>query len=143
MITDILEKLIHKKDLCASDVERAIAFILEGDNAVQAGAFLSLLSAKGISHQELEGCVHTFQKRMTSVDIKTPVLDIVGTGGDGMNIDFTLRASDNTLLAYKSEPQVATPIGILTSDLRGTCTHSHTATHSPHASSMLYSTAPT
>jgi anthranilate phosphoribosyltransferase len=85
MITDILEKLIQKKDISAEDVERSIAFILEGGNDVQAGAFLSLLSAKGINHQELEGCVHTFQKRMTSVDITTPVLDIVGTGGDGMN----------------------------------------------------------
>jgi len=42
-----------------------------------------LLRAKGETPDEVEGIVRTMRDHMTAVDVDGPLLDIVGTGGDG------------------------------------------------------------
>ena len=75
-----LEKLIAKQNLSADECEAALSQ-MEADP--QAGAFLALLRAKGETSEELLGCVRALRKMAKPFDVPYPVLDIVGTGGDG------------------------------------------------------------
>lgn len=75
-----LEKLIRKENLSAVECQDALGKM--GD-AVQAGAFLSLLRSKGETVEEICGFVKALRDAQAKeFDVPYPVLDIVGTGGD-------------------------------------------------------------
>jgi anthranilate phosphoribosyltransferase len=73
--------------------------ILAGADAHQVSAFLMLLRAKGESADELMGIVQAMREAMVPVPVEHPVLDIVGTGGDGMH---TLNISTGSALLAAS-----------------------------------------
>lgn len=83
MLEQILQKLMDRKDLSASDVAEAMAMILQGAESHQIAAFLALLRAKGETADEILGIVQTMQKNMLKLDVAGDAMDIVGTGGDG------------------------------------------------------------
>lgn len=83
MLTPYLQQLLQKKDLSADDCQTAIQAIIDGVSAEQAAAFLVLLHAKPETVDELVGIVKTMQAHMITVPYAQPLLDIVGTGGDG------------------------------------------------------------
>ena len=78
-----LEKLLKHEDLTRAETKAATGLMLQGAEPSQVAAFLVLLRAKQETAEEILGIVQAMRANMISVAAKTPVLDIVGTGGDG------------------------------------------------------------
>lgn len=78
-----LEKLIQHEELSAIDTEDAWVKIMEGVPPEQAAALLCLMRAKGETATEIAGCVRGMKSVAVPVHVNGPLLDIVGTGGDG------------------------------------------------------------
>lgn len=83
MLKPYLEKLLAGQDLSTEESSAAIGQILSGVPASQVAAFLMLLRQKKETADELLGAVLAMRSRMVPVSTSFPVLDIVGTGGDG------------------------------------------------------------
>lgn len=81
--TEILNKLIEKKDLT---VKEAYLFLIDVMNGVitptQTGAILTALRMKGESISEVRGFLQAMREKMLHIRAKD-ALDVVGTGGDG------------------------------------------------------------
>jgi len=81
--TEILNKLVEKKDLTVSEAREFLNGVVSGDiTGVQAGAILTALRMKGESTEEIVGLVEEMRLKMLKVQAKGAI-DIVGTGGDG------------------------------------------------------------
>ncbi len=81
--TEILNKLVEKKDLTVSETREFLSGVVNGDiTGVQAGAILTALRMKGESTEEIIGLVEEMRLKMLKVSAKDAI-DIVGTGGDG------------------------------------------------------------
>lgn len=83
MLKRLLDKLLIFEDLTDAESRFAIDAILSEANSHETAAFLALMRAKGESVSELQGIVAAMRSQMRSVSFPYPVLDIVGTGGDG------------------------------------------------------------
>lgn len=94
MLKNHLQKLIDKKDLTAEESAEACDAMLKSPDSPQSAAFLALLSAKSETSEELYGLVKTLHSNMQTITPSCPVLDIVGTGGDGANtVNISTSAS--------------------------------------------------
>lgn len=82
---ELLKKLSMKQDLTIDEMHSAITHVLTQANDIESATFLTLLSAKGETAEEIVSVASSLQSMMTTVEIKQPCLDIVGTGGDGFN----------------------------------------------------------
>ncbi|EKD92352.1 MAG: anthranilate phosphoribosyltransferase [uncultured bacterium] len=81
-----IEKLMRGENLESAMLEKALEELLNPEiNPLQISAFLVLLHAKGETVDELSTMIKTLKKKMIPVPTKHKVLDIVGTGGDGLN----------------------------------------------------------
>ncbi len=82
-----LHRVASRENLAAADAERAMNAILEGEaSSTQIGAFLVALRMKGETDEEVLGFARAMRAKATPVDAGIagePLLDIVGTGGDG------------------------------------------------------------
>ena len=79
-----IETLISGKDLTAKETEDAWAQMLDGDvSPERVAGLLCLLRAKGETPKEIAGCVRGMKRSCIPVNVEKPLLDIVGTGGDG------------------------------------------------------------
>jgi anthranilate phosphoribosyltransferase len=85
MIKHCINKLLQHLELTATELQAALGEVLSGDNPEQIAAFLLLLRQKGETVSEIEIMVRYLQQKMRVVQLDKPVLDIVGTGGDGFN----------------------------------------------------------
>ncbi len=99
MLRPYLEKLLAKQDLSQEESAAAIGQILSEAPSSQVAAFLMLLRQKKETADELLGAVLAMQGRMVPVRTFSPVLDIVGTGGDGAH---TLNISTASSLVAAS-----------------------------------------
>jgi len=81
MLQTVIDKLVEQKNLTKQESAAVIQEILQ--YPFQISAFLALMRAKGETTEEIAGIVETMRSFMHPVRCKTPVLDIVGTGGDG------------------------------------------------------------
>lgn len=90
-----LEALVQRQDLTFEQAKEAVNYsISEASTDTEIAAFLSLLSAKGETPDEITGIVSCLRDRMVPVHFDRPVLDIVGTGGDGANtVNISTAAS--------------------------------------------------
>lgn len=94
MIQQCIEQLTQRKDLSAGVCEQLMGELLNGADSHQIAALLVLLRAKGETAEEVSGFVRALRKAMLPVLVDYPVLDIVGTGGDGANtINISTAAS--------------------------------------------------
>jgi anthranilate phosphoribosyltransferase len=82
-----LYRVTDRENLTADEAELAMSVILGGDSTpTQIGAFLVALRMKGETDDEVLGFARAMRAKATTVDagvIGEPLLDIVGTGGDG------------------------------------------------------------
>ena len=85
MLKLCIEKLIRAESLTEEESRQAIIEVLETHNVPQSAAFMVLLQAKGATAAEVTGIIAAMHEKMTVVATPFPVLDIVGTGGDGAN----------------------------------------------------------
>ncbi|MGO9239791.1 MAG: anthranilate phosphoribosyltransferase [Bryobacteraceae bacterium] len=94
-----LHKVMNRGDLSVAEAHSAMELILRGEvSTPRLAAFLAALRVKGETAAELEGFARAMRAGCLTIDhgITTePVLDIVGTGGDGLK---TINVS--TLAAF-------------------------------------------
>ena len=86
-LSPFLKRLLAGEHLSSAEAEEAMNVILEGSaSPVQIGALLVALRMKGETAGELLGFARAMRAKATPVDAGAgdgPLLDIVGTGGDG------------------------------------------------------------
>ena len=82
---EFIEKIKIKEDLTFEESKAAFQLLMEGKAKDQEiFDFLTLLSAKGESSDEIAGGVFVLRDKSKRVNVKNCV-DTCGTGGDGMN----------------------------------------------------------
>lgn len=85
-LKDVIEQLCEGNDLREDQAKETLYELVKqgGDNPAQMAAFVVLLRAKGETAAEIAGLAKAMDE--LCVPVKTPydVLDIVGTGGDGI-----------------------------------------------------------
>ena len=82
----VIELLINKNDLTEGQASGALhELVTKGtENPSQMAAFMVLLRAKGETAEEIAGLAKAMQDLCVPVETPHEVLDIVGTGGDGI-----------------------------------------------------------
>ncbi len=85
MLKQHIQILLNKSFLTKDEAESAMSIILDDANPHQIAAFLTILKYRGETADEVSGMIAALQKRALTVGLPTPVLDIVGTGGDAAN----------------------------------------------------------
>ncbi len=86
MIREAIQALVTGKSLSTEEAVLVMEEIMEGKaTPAQLGAFLTALRIKGETAEEIAGLASVMRAKATRVVIAEPVLDIVGTGGDGSN----------------------------------------------------------
>lgn len=83
MFQEILSRLVNQQTLTEPEAAHAMDEIMEGKAAPgQISAFLSMLSMRGETVEELSGCAQSMKAHALQLNCPKPLLDIVGTGGD-------------------------------------------------------------
>ena len=94
-----IEKIKNKQNLSFDESKAAFEILMNGEaNDQEIFDFLTLLSAKGESSEELAGGVYVLRDKSKRVNVDNCV-DTCGTGGDGMN---TLNISTASALLLAS-----------------------------------------
>ncbi len=94
-----IEKLRNKQDLSFQESKQVFGVLMDGKaNDQEIFDFLTLLSSKGESSDEIAGGVYVLRQKSKRVNINNCV-DTCGTGGDGMN---TLNISTASALLLAS-----------------------------------------
>lgn len=85
MISTLLSQAIQGHRLSRDEMASAVTEMLEGRaQAVQIGALLAVLSARGETVDELIGAVTAVRAQAQTITVRrTPLVDTCGTGGDG------------------------------------------------------------
>lgn len=82
---DAIRSLIEGKDLDAAAMEAAVGTMMDGGaTPAQVGAFLAALAAKGETIEELVAAVRAMRARAVRIRAQGPLVDLCGTGGDGL-----------------------------------------------------------
>lgn len=82
----VLSPLMAGAALTRHQAHAAMAEIMEGNaSEAQIAAFIVSLRAKGETAEEITGLVDAMYEAAVTVDVGEPVVDVVGTGGDGAN----------------------------------------------------------
>ncbi len=86
MIREAISKLIEGNSLSTDEAAEVMGEMMEGEvTPAQLGAFLTALRIKGETVEEIAGLVKTIRAKAVRVEVDGPVIDVVGTGGDGHN----------------------------------------------------------
>ena len=86
MIKEAIGKLVKRQDINREEAAVVMTEIMDGQaSAAQLGAFLTALSMKGETGDEIAGFARVMRAKALRVCTDGPALDIVGTGGDGQN----------------------------------------------------------
>lgn len=116
--TEVLTRIVDGDDLDRATAHAAVAEIMGGDaSAVQIAAFLVALRAKGETAEEMTGFAEAMYEAAVTVDVGVPVVDLVGTGGDGhgtFNISTTaalVAAGAGVKIAKHGNRAASSPTG--------------------------------
>jgi anthranilate phosphoribosyltransferase len=91
MIKDAISALLGGRGLTRNEAREVMLEMMEGKaTPAQMGAFLAAMRQKGETIEEITACANVMREKCTKLNPETDVLDIVGTGGDGM---FTFNIS--------------------------------------------------
>ncbi len=86
MTEDIIAKILSRQDLSRDEARTAFDAMLSGDTEEsRIEAFLLGLRAKGETVDEIFGAVQSMRSNMLAIKAPPNAIDIVGTGGDGLN----------------------------------------------------------
>lgn len=109
MFKSYLQQLMAHETLTENESYEAMASILNGEvTASQISSFISIITFRGASVQELIGLTKAMRNHATSVRLKNiqePIVDTCGTGGDGMKTFNVSTAS--AIVASSSGLKVA------------------------------------
>ena len=96
---DFVDKIRAKQDLSFDESKAAFEILMEGEaNDQEIFDFLTLLSKKGETSNEIAGGVYILREKSKRVNVNN-CIDTCGTGGDGMN---TLNISTASALLLAS-----------------------------------------
>ena len=96
---DFVDKIRAKQDLSFDESKAAFEILMEGKaNDQEIFDFLTLLSEKGETSNEIAGGVYILREKSKRVNVNN-CIDTCGTGGDGMN---TLNISTASALLLAS-----------------------------------------
>src|SRR5207253_8154357 len=107
----LIEKIRAGNDLSAFDVQEAAAFLLSDSiEAKTKTDFLTVLHDKGESASEIASFVRVLLERAVPLEIEEvggPIIDVCGTGGDGIDlfnvstaVTFVLAAGGATVVKH-------------------------------------------
>jgi anthranilate phosphoribosyltransferase len=86
MIKEAIATLVDGKSLNTETASQVMEEIMEGKaTPSQLSSFLTALRIKGETSDEIAGLAKMMQSKALQVKVGGPLLDIVGTGGDGLN----------------------------------------------------------
>src|SRR3990172_854856 len=86
MIREAIQALVTGKSLTMDEASQVMDEIMEGQvTPAQFGAFVTALRLKGETVDEITGLAKVMRAKAIPVNVAGPVIDIVGTGGDGLN----------------------------------------------------------
>lgn len=86
MIKEAIGNLVSGNSLTMEEASSVMEEIMDGTaTQAQLGAFLVALKLKGETADEVAGLASVMRSRSSRVQVSGPVIDIVGTGGDGSN----------------------------------------------------------
>ncbi|PZC48017.1 MAG: anthranilate phosphoribosyltransferase [Chloroflexi bacterium] len=86
MIRDAIIKVAGGSSLSAEEAAAVMEEIMTGEaTEAQIGAFLTALSIKGETPEEISGMAQVMREKSLRVEINVPAVDTCGTGGDGSN----------------------------------------------------------
>jgi len=82
---EAIKKLAAGEDLALAESREAVRLIMDGQaTPAQIGAFLTALSVKGPTPDEIAGAAMVMREKATRIDVgDLPVVDTCGTGGTG------------------------------------------------------------
>jgi anthranilate phosphoribosyltransferase len=85
MIREAIDAIVtQRRDLTESEAADAMADIMNGEaTPAQIGALVTALRLKGETVDEIAGMARVMREKALRVRVEGPVLDVVGTGGDG------------------------------------------------------------
>ncbi|MDC7247969.1 MAG: anthranilate phosphoribosyltransferase [Sphaerochaetaceae bacterium] len=99
MIKEEIIRLTNKEDLDSSTAEQVIDEIISGKaSAVQIGAYLTALSMKGETIEEITAGARIMRNHSLKLLNDKKVLEIVGTGGDHSN-SFNISTTSSIVVA--------------------------------------------
>lgn len=86
-IHDAIRVLVDNENLTEEQAATAMDAVMSGEaTAPQIAGFLIALRMKGETVSEITGCARTMRRRAVTIrPNRRPLIDIVGTGGDGCN----------------------------------------------------------
>ena len=92
---EALNRIAGNLDLNRDEMKDAMRIVMKGEATdAQIGAFLMGLRLKSETIDEITGATEVMRELVTAVNIKAePLIDIVGTGGDGANLFNVSSAS--------------------------------------------------
>ncbi len=86
MIREAIDAVVAGRSLTIDEASSVMREIMDGEaTAAQLGAFLTALRLKGESTEEIAGMATVMREMALRVDVDGPLIDTVGTGGDGKN----------------------------------------------------------
>ena len=86
MIREAIDTLVSGRSLEFQEAASVMSEIMEGEaTPAQLGAFLTALRLKGETAQEIAGMATVMREKALRVEVDGPLVDSVGTGGDGKN----------------------------------------------------------
>lgn len=88
LIREALERVVARMDLERAEMRDVMRAIMSGEcTDAQIGGFLVALRMKGESIDEITAAAEVMRELATPVDVGVaPLIDVVGTGGDGANL---------------------------------------------------------
>ena len=86
MIREAISSVVSGQSLSMEDAATVMEEIMEGEaTPAQLGAFLTALSLKGETPEEIAGMAKVMREKALRVNVEGPLVDTCGTGGDGKN----------------------------------------------------------
>ena len=86
MIREAITSVISGNSLTMDEAASVMEEIMRGEvTPAQFGAFVTALRLKGETVDEIAGLAKVMRAKAVRVAVADPVIDVVGTGGDGLN----------------------------------------------------------
>jgi anthranilate phosphoribosyltransferase len=86
VIKEAIGTLVNGRALTRDEAALVMEEIMEGKaTEAQLGAFITALSIKGETADEIAGLAGVMRDKAIQIKMEGPLLDVVGTGGDGLN----------------------------------------------------------
>ncbi|MSQ11410.1 MAG: anthranilate phosphoribosyltransferase [Dehalococcoidia bacterium] len=84
MIREAIDALVSGRSLTEREAASVMQEIMTGQaTPAQTGAFLTALRMRGETPEEVAGMARVMREKALRVDVPGPLVDVVGTGGDG------------------------------------------------------------